>query len=680
MKNYLKELSIILFCLICFSGISGAGVTGDINGDGKVDMNEAIFVLQSAAGKYSNQDPSCALTGKGSWQSGTSYLECDVIEYDDLYYICIDSHTSSSTSSPSNTSYWEVLTLAKDSFWKSGDSDTFFTAEGVTIGIGTGTPDSALHVVSDSEKVVNMHNPSGDMQLNLQSGGDGEVYIQYSNIDTDTSEKDDAWMVGMDDEEDFRFAFGSKGEIRDSNSLIKIDQNGNMDIAGALKLPGHDGPVTLISNDDNLQGDPGADGFRIIWDAHFFGNDNDALVFEKTDHNQTDPDAGASGIVFVNTGSDGEQEVAMAIKGDGSIGIGTKKPEATLEVNGDIQVGTIKDEDTEEAGYGNLLFFSGGSDWGSFDSDNSDQFWIGRYNVDDNVSEFRVGVGDDNIYSERYDKFVVGMHANGDPGSGTWYPRLTVISEGNVGIGTSEPQSRLHVVGDDERVASFFRDGDCQVNLESGKGYETYIQYANTDAGSDAWMVGMDDEEDFRFAYGEKAEITDAKTLVKLNQNGNMEIEQSLSIGTSDPARRLHVRAQTYDPQIRLQDGNGSWELQGGRNFHILKGTAGDDTRFFIEDSGDIGIGTTSPDEKFHVDGNIIAEGDIIATGSFKVNGQALNVPDYVFDSDYDLMALNEIELFIEDNGHLPDIPSAQEVKSEGLDVSITLMKLLAKI
>jgi hypothetical protein len=111
-----------------------------------------------------------------------------------------------------------------------------------------------------------------------------------------------------------------------------------------------------------------------------------------------------------------------------------------------------------------------------------------------------------------------------------------------------------------------------------------------------------------------------------------------------------------------------------------LKGTAGDDTRFFIEDSGDIGIGTTSPDEKFHVDGNIIAEGDIIATGSFKVNGQALNVPDYVFDSDYDLMALNEIELFIEDNGHLPDIPSAQEVKSEGLDVSITLMKLLAKI
>jgi hypothetical protein len=42
---------------------------------------------------------------------------------------------------------------------------------------------------------------------------------------------------------------------------------------------------------------------------------------------------------------------------------------------------------------------------------------------------------------------------------------------------------------------------------------------------------------------------------------------------------------------------------------------------------------------------------------------------DYVFDQDYVLRNLSEVELFIQKNGHLPDVPSEDELKEEGLDL-----------
>jgi len=56
-------------------------------------------------------------------------------------------------------------------------------------------------------------------------------------------------------------------------------------------------------------------------------------------------------------------------------------------------------------------------------------------------------------------------------------------------------------------------------------------------------------------------------------------------------------------------------------------------------------------------------------------------VPDYVFESDYKLTPLSELADFIAENKHLPNIPSAAEVKAAG-KVSLTelQMKLLEKI
>ena len=61
------------------------------------------------------------------------------------------------------------------------------------------------------------------------------------------------------------------------------------------------------------------------------------------------------------------------------------------------------------------------------------------------------------------------------------------------------------------------------------------------------------------------------------------------------------------------------------------------------------------------VNGNIAARGiKIYPSGHW---------PDYVFDKDYSLQPLSEVESYITENKKLPAIPSAQEIKEKGMDM-----------
>jgi hypothetical protein len=93
--------------------------------------------------------------------------------------------------------------------------------------------------------------------------------------------------------------------------------------------------------------------------------------------------------------------------------------------------------------------------------------------------------------------------------------------------------------------------------------------------------------------------------------------------------------------------------------------------RMRITASGNVGIGTTSPQYKLSVEGAIGAR-DIIVT----------NTPwsDYVFQPGYRLRSLGEVDTFIRQYRRLPDIPSEAEVKEKGVSVAEMQAKLLAKI
>jgi len=61
------------------------------------------------------------------------------------------------------------------------------------------------------------------------------------------------------------------------------------------------------------------------------------------------------------------------------------------------------------------------------------------------------------------------------------------------------------------------------------------------------------------------------------------------------------------------------------------------------------------------------------------ING-SLEWADYVFAKDYKLMPLNKVEAYVKDNNHLPGVPSAEEVKKNGIDLGSMDSKLLQKI
>lgn len=76
----------------------------------------------------------------------------------------------------------------------------------------------------------------------------------------------------------------------------------------------------------------------------------------------------------------------------GNIGIGTATPTDKLQINGDLRLG-LQEGTTTPGVYGSRLYFSGGSKFGTFDADNSDPFWLARFNVANDVSELRLSVG-----------------------------------------------------------------------------------------------------------------------------------------------------------------------------------------------------------------------------------------------------------------------------------------------
>lgn len=93
--------------------------------------------------------------------------------------------------------------------------------------------------------------------------------------------------------------------------------------------------------------------------------------------------------------------------------------------------------------------------------------------------------------------------------------------------------------------------------------------------------------------------------------------------------------------------------------------------RMSINKAGNVGIGTTSPGEKLDVIGTIRAH-------EVKV---CLNQGcDFVFEPNYNLMPLNELDNFIKTNKHLPEVSPAAVMESEGINLSEMNALLLQKI
>ena len=206
----------------------------------------------------------------------------------------------------------------------------------------------------------------------------------------------------------------------------------------------------------------------------------------------------------------------------------------------------------------------------------------------------------------------------------TWTDLMTFSSDGQVGIGTSDPQAKFHLI-EDQLLGSTAGNIRLLTRISGKTAGNSFM--------NNLWM--------YRDAAG-------SNWLTSRLHDG-ISIDNSFLTPGSD-TRTWWER----DPYNDIQ----SW---GNAN-----------ATYLTINAGNVGIGTTTLTSRLTVKGKIHAE-------EVKVD---LNVPgpDYVFENHYQLRSLDETEKFVRENKHLPGIPSAADMEENGINLSEMNMKLLQKV
>lgn len=239
---------------------------------------------------------------------------------------------------------------------------------------------------------------------------------------------------------------------------------------------------------------------------------------------------------------------------------------------------------------------------------------------------------------------------------------------GYVGIGTVLPDRQLHLSGtsrgDGLRIDAQW---DPTIYMKAGVADQQYRLIVGDDQG----FYITDD----RLEY--------SPIVIK---SGNV------GIGMANPSAKLSLGSNIANTKLAIgDDGYGSIYgigLQASElRFHLAAPTGTARFAFFdapggselmrIQDNGNVGIGTSSPAYKLDVNG------DINVAGSYNVKrgGVNYNHPDYVFESDYKLMSLEQLKKYVFEHKSLPNVISADDVrKNNGFKMDELLIQMLEKL
>jgi hypothetical protein len=158
--------------------------------------------------------------------------------------------------------------------------------------------------------------------------------------------------------------------------------------------------------------------------------------------------------------------------------------------------------------------------------------------------------------------------------------------------------------------------------------------------------------------------------VLSSNNNGNVGVG-----GIEIPTERLHVRGRLFSDDVNgglwlsnLKDG---FIGNNGSNFGFWSSGKAWNTFNINKTSGNVGIGTAIPDAKLTVAGNMKAR---------EVEVKITAGADFVFENDYQLTDLKEVEKFVKANKHLPGIQSEKDMQENGLNLNEMNIRLLQKV
>lgn len=270
-------------------------------------------------------------------------------------------------------------------------------------------------------------------------------------------------------------------------------------------------------------------------------------------------------------------------------------------------------------------------------------------------------------------------------------------TSGNTGLGTSTPSSKLDVIGvvkaqsllATNSVSSFANSLEWYKNSNVlGAGYEmtdvtvsgatrrmlnfydsnAYGSIASTNESFTLNVVDRGNKERLFFSGYEAGGTSNGKSYFVLNDKNGSENFKIIDDGNQNIGLQMGKVASKF-----IIGGFINYEPAAGHKFIVKGGSALVEGNILTD--ANVGIGTSSFSDG--TDTYRLSVFGAIRAHSVKVY---TTWADYVFEKNYQLPTLEQVEQHIKEKGHLKDIPSAKEVETNGIELGKMNKLLLQKV
>jgi len=364
-----------------------------------------------------------------------------------------------------------------------------------------------------------------------------------------------------------------------AGSFTTLSASGDISVTGSVKQSGNEGNLILKGGD--------TDGANVeLYGASHASQANKAF-YDASTHSFRPEDGSSDLVVISSSGLTASGDLTVdttTLKVDSTnnrVGIGTASPTQLLDVDGAARVvGNLFVGTDDTTPNGIIDVYGGGT---------------GQY--EGGEIRLRTAADWDTTYNHYFidtyqDDLRIGRAGSTD---------ITLTSDGNVGIGTVAPDSKLHVRNDgtDVVLAKFQSDlgsntRDFQIKTPTSDSASEPFRFTT----NNSFSFEIDDSEEVRINDDGNVGIGDSNPSCKLDVNSGVTNEVALFESTDETA------------YIGLADSTGSVQFitySSGALRIATGGAAGGGSvgtsALFIDQSQDVGIGDDTPSYKLDVNG-----------------------------------------------------------------------------